>query len=295
MRALEYAVRQALASLWRGRVSSALAVVAIALAMLVLGALLLVTWNVQRVVERWTAVAEFSVYLADDATSEQRGTIETAIDRSGVAVSRQYVSKTEALGRFRQEFADLEPLTADLSENPFPASIEVRLQVEAQQDGRAEALVRRVAEMPGVADVRYDREWLARVAAGLQAVRNAGFSLVAIMALAAGVTVAAVVRLGLHARSDEIEIMKLVGSPLAFIRGPFVAEGLIQGGCGALLALVLLWLGFTVVAAGWGGELSTALDGAVLEFLPARLWALLLAGGMAVGGGGGFAASRNAV
>jgi cell division transport system permease protein len=294
MRAVEYAVRQALASLWRGRVSSALAVVAIALAMLVLGSLLLVTWNVQRLVERWTALAELSVYLTDNATSEQRGVIEAAIDGSGVAAGREYVSKTEALTRFRQQFADLGPLTADLPQNPFPASIEVRLQVEAQQDGRAETLVQKVAALPGVADVRYDREWLARVAAGLQAVRNAGFSLAAIMALAAGLTVAAVVRLGLYARRDEIEIMRLVGSPLAFIRGPFVAEGLIQGGCGALIALALLWLGFAGVVAGWGGELSAALDGAVLEFLPARFWALLLAGGMAVGGGGGFAASRNA-
>ena len=45
------------------------------------------------------------------------------------------------------------------------------------------------------------------------------------MAVAAAVTVATVVRLGLHARRDEIEIMSLVGAPLAFIRGPFVAEG----------------------------------------------------------------------
>ena len=54
------------------------------------------------------------------------------------------------------------------------------------------------------------------------------------MAVAAAVTVATVVRLGLHARRDEIEIMELVGAPLAFIRGPFVAEGLLQGGLGAL-------------------------------------------------------------
>ena len=83
--------------------------------------------------------------------------------------------------------------------------------------------------MPGVADVRYDREWLASVSSGLNAVRGAGLALALLMALAAAVTVAAVVRLGLHARRDEIEIMKLVGSPIAFIRGPFVAEGFLQG------------------------------------------------------------------
>ena len=91
---------------------------------------------------------------------------------------------------------------------------------DAQEDGRADALVRRVSMLPGVADVRYDREWLARLASGLAAVRGAGFGLAVVMALAAAVTVASVVRLGLNARRSELEIMQLVGSPIAFIRGP---------------------------------------------------------------------------
>jgi cell division protein FtsX len=89
--------------------------------------------------------------------------------------------------------------------------------------------------------------------------------------------------------------MQLVGSPLAFIRGPFVAEGLMQGGAGALLALLVLWAGVAVTGAWWGAELASVLDGGGVEFLPARLCVYLVAGGMAVGGAGGFAASRHAV
>src|SRR6185369_3114758 len=73
MRAIDYAFRQGWASLRRGGGSSLFAVVAIALAMSVLGGLLLVTWNVERLLARWTTSAEFSVYLRDDATSERRG------------------------------------------------------------------------------------------------------------------------------------------------------------------------------------------------------------------------------
>jgi cell division transport system permease protein len=114
------------------------------------------------------------------------------------------------------------------------------------------------------------------------------------MAVAAAITVGAVVRLGLHARQDEIEIMELVGSPMAFVRGPFVAEGLIQGGLGALFALVALWMGFTAANAWWAGQLSALLDGSTLRFLPLRLAAVLVIGGMMVGGVGGLAASRHA-
>jgi cell division transport system permease protein len=102
------------------------------------------------------------------------------------------------------------------------------------------------------------------------------------------------VRLGLHARYNEIEIMQLVGSPMTYIRGPFVAEGLMQGGIGALLALVVLWLGFSAVTVRWGGQLAALLDGSEVEFLPLRLAVLLVGGGMIVGAAGGFAASRHA-
>ncbi len=294
MRALGYALREGWASLWRGRGSSGLAVVAIALAIIVLGSLLLVTWNVERLLAQWASATELSVYLRDEATSEQRGTIEAAIDDSGVADGREYVSKVDALARFRREFAELASLTTGFDDNPFPASVEVQVRADAENDGRADALVRRVALLPGVADVRYDREWLARIASGLSAVRGTGFALALLMALAAAATVASVVRLGLQARRDEIEIMQLVGSPISFIRGPFVAEGVMQGGMGALVALGCLWLGFSVAGAWWGAELGALLDGDSVQFLPARFCVSLVAGGMVVGGAGGFAASRRA-
>ena len=295
MRAIDYAFRQGWASLRRGGGSTVFAVIAIALAVSVLGGLLLVTWNMERLLARWTTSAEFSVFLRDDATSEQRGLIETLFVQSGAAAGRVYISKEQALVRFRREFADLASTAAAVGDNPFPASLEVRVQRSAEADGRADALLRRVATLPGVADVRYDRAWLSKVGAGLDSLRRAGLVLALLMAVAAAVTVAADVRLGLHARREEIEIMQLVGASIAFIRGPFVAEGLLQGGIGALAAVLLLWAGFAVSSASWGPQLAAALEGLDPQFLPARFCALLVAGGMAVGGAGGFAASRHAV
>jgi cell division transport system permease protein len=295
MRAIDYALREGWRNLLRGGGSSAGAIIAIALAIIVLGSLLLATWNVQRLLTQWTAASEFSVYLNDEATSEERGAIEALIDRSGIADGHEYVSKADALGRFRRDFAELASVASSLDDNPFPASVEVRIRPEAERDGRAQGLVEQVASLPGVADVRYDREWLTRVAGGLNAIRRTGLALGMLMALAAAVTVASVVRLGLQSRRDEIEIMQLVGSPLAFIRGPFIAEGILQGGLGSLVALFVLWVGFAAAGAWWGAELGTMLEGGSIRFLPAGLCAALVAGGMAVGAAGGLVAARHAV
>lgn len=293
MRAVEYAFRQGGASLWRSRGSSAFAILAIALALIVLGALLIVTWNAEQLLARWSSAAEFSVYLRDDATSDQRGAVEAAIDQSGIADGREFVSKAEALTRFRREFAELSELTSGFDENPFPASIEVRVRQGAEHE-TAEALVKRLMAMPGVADARYDRDWLTRVGAALATIRAAGVGLALLMAIAAAVTVATVVRLGLRARRDELEIMELVGAPLAFIRGPFVAEGFLQGGIGALLALTTLWLGFLGAMTWWGTDLNSLLGGGPLQFLPIRLCLYLILGGMLVGSAGGLVAAREA-
>jgi cell division transport system permease protein len=294
MRAIEYAFRQGAASLWRSRGSSAFAVLAITLALVVLGVLLLLTWNAEQLLSRWTSASEFSVYLSDSTTSEQRGTIESAIDQSGVSAGREYVSKAQALMRFRKEFADLANLAEGLGDNPFPASIEVRVSPGAERDGRVDALVKKVVQLPGVVDVKYDRDWLARVASALDTVRAAGAALALLMGLAAAVTVAVVVRLGLLARHDEIEIMELVGAPLSYIRGPFVAEGFLQGGIGAILAILFLWLSHSLANAWWGTELRALLEGDALRFLPVRLSVSLILGGMFVGSTGGLAAAWRA-
>ncbi|MEQ1757456.1 MAG: ABC transporter permease [Vicinamibacterales bacterium] len=294
MRALDYALREGWRGLRRSGSAGILATAATGLAILVLGALLLITSNVEQLMAQWSETAEFSVFLRDDATSEQRGAIESVIDRSGIALGRTYLSKADALQRFRRDFANLDALAASLEDNPFPSSIEVRVRPDAEQDGRTTALVQGMASLPGVADVRYDREWLSTLTTGLRAVRGVGWTLALLVGLAAAATVASVIRLGLQSRYQEIEIMQLVGSPVAFIQGPFVAEGLIQGAMGSLSALILLGIGYLAATRWWGAGVASVLDGATLRFLSPSLVVLLVFGGMAVGALGGFAASRHA-
>ncbi len=292
MSALRYALRESLASLWRRRSASVFAVAAIGLAIVVLGGLLLVTSNLDRVVAEWSSAAELSVFLSDEVTDDERLAVETLIDGSAVALDHERVSKAQALERFRRDFAELAVLVEAPEGNPFPESIELRLRPDVEGAAEVEVLAGALAKAPGVSDVRYDRQWLTRVTALLTAVRSVGFALVFVMMAAAALTVAAVVRLALHDRRDELEIMQLVGSPYVYIRGPFVAEGVIQGGAGAAVALLVLWSGFAVAMSWWGSDLAAIVPVEGLHFLSLGTCAVLVVGGMMVGGVGGFAATR---
>ena len=293
MRALTYFLSEAAASLWRARTSAIFAVLTIAAGLFVLGFFLIVNANMQRVAARWGEAAEMSVFLKDDASASHLKMVDDLIAGSGLAAERQYVSKADALTRFRQEFPDLAPATARLERNPFPASYEVRLRPEAQRAGEAvDGLAATLMGIQGVAEVRYDRRWLSRLSAAIRFVGGIGALIVAMLAIAAGLTVANVVRLAAYARRDEIEIMQLVGAPLAYVRGPFIAEGVLQGGAGALLAIVSLGLVFTAARARYGSLAAEALGLGSITFLPAELCVLLIAGGMLLGCLGGFAVAR---
>jgi cell division transport system permease protein len=289
MRALRYAFDEAMASLWRGRGSGAFSTATIALALVVLGAFLIVTSNLERLGTEWSSSADMSVYLNDAVTPAERTAIEGVLETGDIILARVYVSKADALARFRSTFADLASSMEGLGDNPLPASYEVRLRTGA--DAAVDALVAKVRQLPGIADVRYDRQWLSRLVAAVGVIRGLGFALGILLALAAALTVANVVRLALYARRDEIDIMQLVGAPQMYIRGPFVMEGTLQGGLGAVVALVALGIGFLAVRARYLAPLAEMINLSTVRFLPWELCLWLVVGGMAVGCLGGALAA----
>ena len=293
MRALSYFFDEAVGSLWRGYKTAFIAMATIAVAFFVLGGFLLVTTNMERLFSRWQEAAEFSVYVRDDATAEQRAGIERMLRDSQLVKAVEVISKEEALRRFKRNFGALAQATSEMHENPLPASIEVRLAPDADPS-QVGALAGTASSLPGVADVRYDRQWIQRLMTAVGFVRAGGFSLAAILVFAAALTVASVVRLTLVTRRDEIHIMQLVGAPLAYIRGPYLVEGLIQGGVGAAMALVLLWVTFVLVRTRISPVVAAAIDPAAMMFLSLPTIAGILAGGMIVGCTGGLIAAQSA-
>jgi cell division transport system permease protein len=140
--------------------------------------------------------------------------------------------------------------------------------------------------------VRYDRRWLDRLNTVVRVVRGIGLAVIVLLAIASALTVANVVRLAVSARSEEIEIMQLVGAPLAYVRGPFIVEGFLQGGAGALAAILALWTLFVVVRARFGEAAADALGLGTLTFLPVQLALVLVVGGMVLGCLGGLVVAR---
>jgi cell division transport system permease protein len=266
----------------------------IAIAFLALGGFLLVTANLQRFVQQWMESAELSVFLSDDITDAERDAVQARLASDPAVLRVDHLTKEAALERFRAGFPELADVTESVGGNPFPASLEVRLRPGPGVADGAAALATAVIPLAGVADVQFDRRWLERVLSLIAGIRAAGLAVTIVLLLGAAFTVTAVVRLSLHARRDEVDIMQLVGAPMAFIRGPFVVEGLLLGGIGAVVALLALAAGFATLRSWLDQEAAGVLGNRALSFLGLGDMVLLTGAGLAVGALAGFVASRAA-
>jgi cell division transport system permease protein len=281
LRALAYFFEEALTSLWRSRLINALSVGTIAVSLFVLGAFLTVASNLNQVVERWTRKVSVTFFLADGLEAHIRDSLRDRLREDPAVESVEAVSREQALERFRTLFRDLRTLPDDLGENPFPASLEVALRSGRQSPDEVRRLVREFETAPGVQEVQYDLLWIERLSTAARLVRGVGALLGGILVLAGVFTISNVIRLTVYARQDELDIMRLVGATRGYVKGPFVVEGMLQGGLGGLAAVGLLWLAFRVLAT----EAMAASDlmGRAVVLVPRQLGVLLVAGGMVVG------------
>jgi cell division transport system permease protein len=289
LRALAYFFQEALTSLWRSRLVNAVSVGTIAVSLFVLGAFLTMAGRLGRVVDRWTEKIEIVVYLDDGIEDRVRESLENRLRADPAVASIQLVTQEEALKRFKKLFRDLASLPEDLGENPFPASLEVGLRQDHQSAAEVKRLAQKFADVPGVQEIQYDLLWIERLATGVRLLRGAGAFLGGILVLAGVFTISNVIRLTVYAREDELDIMRLVGATRAYVKGPFVVEGMIQGGFGGLVAVGLLW-----AALGWLSRdlASSELLGRTGFALPSDIATFLVVGGMVVGVAGSLVSLR---
>jgi cell division transport system permease protein len=288
-RALRYFAREAVWNLLRSWRVSLLAVLTIAVSLILGGTFLLASRNLAGSVEGWRGQMRVVIYLRSDSPPVDLGRLAGEARQGRWVESVEVVTAAAARQRFRTTF----PSLADLVEGggePLPASIEVVLRRGGQVDAAAvDDWLAGWRRRPEVAMVDDDREWLGEVETAVAVVRVAGLVLGGILLGAAIFTIASIIRLTAYLHHEEIAIMRLVGATEFFIRGPFYAEGLIQGLLGGGLAGAGLFAGYRLLHARSHSLLASLL---AAEFLSARQLVLLLLCGAFAGLIGAVASLR---
>ena len=278
MTRLAYFVRRALESMRRRPHVTLVAVATIWVAVFVTGLAAAALSAGERLLAGFAGDVQVAVYLQKGAD------VVAARDAArAIAAGRkvEVVRPADAMARLRASLGDDGALLEGVEAEVLPASIEVN--AAGLTVTQVRALADRLKKVPGAKDVDDGNAWLDGAEQLLAGLHAAGLALFAGLALGTAILVSNTLRLGVFARRDEIEIMKLVGATNAFVQAPFLIEGLLQGLLGAILATLAL-LGVRAALAARVGALlhdSAALSRAAL--LPGRLLAALVLGGAVLG------------
>ncbi len=283
---LPYSVREGLAGLRRARFAAVASTSAMAVALVLIGLFLFLGYQA-RIVSDWLRqrVGELELFLEDVDEPMARALHERALATPGVAEA-DYISREEAEAIFREEFGEGAEVFFD---EPFlPASIKVRVEPDYANPDSLARLVSEFSSWNRVEEVVFNEPLLVKVQQNLRLLSLGGLVLGTLVLLASVFLVANTIRLTIYARRLLIRTMKLVGATDAFIRRPFIVEGIAQGVLAAVLALLVL--------AGLYGVLKSYLP--ALEtgrYVPVVLGLLVLALGILLGWLGSYFSVRRFV
>jgi cell division transport system permease protein len=262
---LYFSVKRAWEGFWRNAVMSLAATATMVLMLLLLAGFWIMQTGLLAGLEFTEQKVEVVAYLQPNATASQIADLAATIERRPDVASVDIVTRDIALERFRQSMQaqGRTDLTQQLDSNPLYASIEVKLKDPSALRAVGEAL--RPSEQPIVRNVINIEDLVDRVLTVTNILRTAGTAVLLIVGVIVLFIIVNAIRLAVVARSEEIEIMRLVGASDAFIRWPFVFEGAFVGFLGAVVTLVIL------------AAAAEPLNGFMVEFfrvLPLRIGSL---------------------
>jgi cell division transport system permease protein len=215
-----------------------------AMTLFVFGAVMLVEINLQVLLKGWGDQIQLNAYLERGLGA---GAAEALLDRVRAfpeVLRVRYISQDQAWRDFSAALGAQAGVLEGLPRDVLPSSLEIAVKPEFRDAPRVHALAERLKQEQGISLVEYPQDWVDRLSLLVLAVAWLKWMLAGVMFVITFFIVSSAVKLAILSRTDEIEIMQLVGSSRTMIQMPFVLEGMAQGLIGGMLAVLGLWGAF---------------------------------------------------
>lgn len=285
-----YFLRETWSSFRRNWVMSLVAVSIIYISLLLVGAFFLTSSVLNGIVSSFEAKVQIQVFLKDGALPADVEALQTDIQKMPNVKSIAYVTKAQALERFKERTKNSPQLVEQLRGNPLPASIEVTLEQPREVQGVVDLIAKNAnlakviknPDDPLASDIRYGQNVVENLFKATGIVRIFAAAFLILLLVVSLVLIGNTIRLAIYSRRREIGIMRLVGASNWFIRTPFLLEGVLQSLIGSILAILTL-LAAQAFIVPWLQDNLKFLPVEIGGVTVAQLAALLILSGIGIG------------
>ena len=288
---LGYTLKQAFRQIYRNRAMSLASIFAITAMLLILGLFFILIINVNMAAESVKSDYNTIEVWLEDQTDEN--TIQKMVDEvSGWkdVTTVDFRSKEDALSILKERWGESGYLLDGLQKNPLPNSIIITV----SDLEKSAAVASKAGDLDGIEGVKYYKDTVDKLIKITNGMQLAAIVIMVFLVIVSIVVVANTIKLTVFARSEEITIMKYVGATNWFIRGPFLAEGIIIGIISALVSPGLVGLIYAKIQSVIGTEMVTILSAPLVPtgFMVTNLFWIFIALGISIGSWGSIVSMR---
>lgn len=217
------------------------AITTVAITLFIVGFFAVLVFDIQSIMNSIRGQVELAVYLQDNISPELNEYIEDEISSWEETENIIYISKEQALERFKEQNEGSDILK-EIQGNPLPASFEITLNDPEKVELVALRFIDKDGNfIEGIDDVVYGQTYVKKLFSITAVIGTIALLIIIVLLLATVVLIFNTIRLSIYARRKEIEVMKLVGATNWFVRIPFLFEGFFEGFLGSIISVVLLY------------------------------------------------------
>lgn len=259
---LSYLTREGFRNIWVNRLLSLATIVVLISCLIIVGSGSLIFLNINAVLDLIEGQNVVMVYVNDDADDTMTQTLGVQLEAHANILEVEFVPREEAFQRQIEAYGDKAELLEGLSPEILPDAYKVTVKDLEQFD----ATVGEIRNFENVLQIRENSDLAGKLASIRNAVTYISIGIVAILFFVSLFIVSNTIRITIYNRRLEISIMKAVGATNAFIRWPFMVEGILLGLFSAILGLGIQY-GVYSVASIWLGNVLSMLGGEAVNFL----------------------------
>lgn len=235
-------IKQGFEGMWRNRGMGVASVTSISAVLMILGIILILILSINNfVLDTTTKFDEIQVFLENDLSDDILSNIEDTAKKNPGVISMMFQSKDQALKQFKDEWGEEGYLLDGLeNNNPLPDSYIIQVEDIKYADN----VVKSLKTLDGIEEVKYDKDVIDKLLLVANYIRLGGLIIIGILVFVSIFIISNTIKLTVASRRREINIMKYVGATNNYIRGPFIMEGILFGLIGAVISIVIVYLGY---------------------------------------------------
>lgn len=250
-------IKEGLIGLVRHLAMSISSIMAVMVTLFLVSLFLVLNVNLQQISDSVQAKVQIHVQINNEVDLTGIGDLKRSILEISGVVAVEYSDKDDELSHFIESYGEEGKIFEMYRGEKNP--LKNAFIIEVTDGNQIENVSNRIKVLPGIESVNYGGLNALKLIDILNSIKDSGLILVLVLGILAIFLITNTIKMSIHSRMNEIQIMRTIGATNGFIRAPFLVEGILIGFFGAIIPIIISIVGYKYLFDSMNGVLLSSI------------------------------------